>query len=315
LIEHAQPDCMIITETNIPNRENLAYFGNANEAHAIYNFSLPPLLIWTLLSGDSRYLSQWLMTMPPAQNGTCYFNFIASHDGIGLRPAEGLLGDAELDTFIDTMEQFGGLVSWRADAGGRRKAYEINITLWDALQGTTSGPDRLGLERYVAAHALMLSLEGIPAFYIHSLLGTRNDHTRVEHTGHNRSINRSQWQRAELDRLLGDDTAHHRQVFDRLTKLIAIRRAQPAFHPNATQFTLQMPEGLFGFWRQSMDRSQSIFCIINISCEPRVLCLSDINLIVTDHWFDLISLAEFPESNETLVLKPYQVLWITNRKL
>jgi len=315
LIEHAQPDCMIITETNIPNRENLAYFGNANEAHAIYNFSLPPLLIWTLLSGDSRYLSQWLMTMPPAQNGTCYFNFIASHDGIGLRPAEGLLGDAELDTFIDTMEQFGGLVSWRADAGGRRKAYEINITLWDALQGTTSGPDRLGLERYVAAHALMLSLEGIPAFYIHSLLGTRNDHTRVEHTGHNRSINRSQWQRAELDRLLGDDTAHHRQVFDRLTKLIAIRRAQPAFHPNATQFTLQMPEGLFGFWRQSMDRSQSIFCIFNISCEPRVLCLSDINLIVTDHWFDLISLAEFPESNETLVLKPYQVLWITNRKL
>ena len=315
LIEHAQPDCMIITETNIPNRENLAYFGNANEAHAIYNFSLPPLLIWTLLSGDSRYLSQWLMTMPPAQNGTCYFNFIASHDGIGLRPAEGLLGDAELDTFIDTMEQFGGLVSWRADAGGRRKAYEINITLWDALQGTTSGPDRLGLERYVAAHALMLSLEGIPAFYIHSLLGTRNDHTRVEHTGHNRSINRSQWQRAELDRLLGDDTAHHLQVFDRLTKLIAIRRAQPAFHPNATQFTLQMPEGLFGFWRQSMDRSQSIFCIFNISCEPRVLCLSDINLIVTDHWFDLISLAEFPESNETLVLKPYQVLWITNRKL
>lgn len=315
LIEHAQPDCMIITETNIPNRENLAYFGNANEAHAIYNFSLPPLLIWTLLSGDSRYLSQWLMSMPPAQNGTCYFNFIASHDGIGLRPAEGLLGEAELDTFIDTMEQFGGLVSWRADAGGRRKAYEINIALWDALQGTIHGRDELGLERYVAAHALMLSLEGIPAFYVHSLLGTRNDYARVEHTGHNRSINRSQWQRPALDAALRDTDEHHKRVFDRLTALIAIRQAQPAFHPNATQFTLQMPEGLFGFWRQSMDRRQSIFCIVNVTAEPRILCLSDINLIVTDHWFDLISGVEFPDGNETLELAPYQTLWITNIKV
>lgn len=314
LIEHAVPDCMIITETNIPNRENLAYFGNANEAHAIYNFSLPPLLIWTLLSGDNRYLSQWLMTMPPAQNGTCYFNFLASHDGIGLRPAEGLLGDDELDTFIGTMQGFGGLVSWRADAGGNRKAYEINITLWDALQGTIRGRDGFGLERYVAAHALMLSLEGIPAFYMHSLLGTVNDHARVEHTGHNRSINRSQWQRPALDAALNDGNAHHSQVFNRLTALIAIRQAQPAFHPNATQFTLQMPNGLFGFWRQSMDRRQSIFCIFNISSEPRELCLSDINLIVTDYWFDLISRAEFPDCSETLDLKPYQVLWITNRE-
>lgn len=314
LIEHAQPDCMIITETNIPNRENLAYFGNANEAHAIYNFSLPPLLIWTLLSGNSRYLSQWLMSMPPAQNGTCYFNFIASHDGIGLRPTEGLLGDGELETFIRTMEQFGGLVSWRSDAGGRRKAYEINIALWDALQGTIHGRDQLGLERYVAAHALMLSLEGIPAFYMHSLFGTPNDHARVEHTGHNRSINRSQWQRPALDAALADDSGHHRQVFERLTALIAIRQAQPAFHPNATQFTLQMPDGLFGFWRQSMDRRQSIFCIFNISAEPRVMCLSDINLIVTDRWFDLISRGEYPDGNETLELKPYQTLWITNRQ-
>ncbi len=315
LIEHAQPDCMIITETNIPNRENLAYFGNANEAHAIYNFSLPPLLIWTLLSGDSRYLSQWLMSMPPAQNGTCYFNFIASHDGIGLRPVEGLLGEDELNTFIDTMEQFGGLVSWRADAGGRRKAYEVNIALWDALQGNIHGRDELGLERYVAAHALMLSLEGIPAFYVHSLFGTRNDYARVEHTGHNRSINRSQWQRSTLDAVLRDTDGHHKQVFDSLTALIAIRQVQPAFHPNATQFTLQMPEGLFGFWRQSMDRRQSIFCIFNVSAEPRTLCLSDINLIVTDHWFDLISGMEFPDGNETLELTSYQILWITNLKL
>ncbi len=312
LVEHAEPNCVIITETNIPNRENLTYFGNANEAHAIYNFSLPPLLVYTLVSGDCSYLSQWLMTMPPAQNGTTYFNFIASHDGIGLRPAEGLLEDSEIDTFIDTMQQFGGLVSWRADGGGRRKAYEINIALFDALQGTIDGFDKWGLERFVCAHALMLALEGIPAFYVHSLLGTRNDHTRVEHTGQNRSINRSQLQYPELELNLGDDQGHHKQVFDRLRHLIGLRRLQPAFHPNATQFTLQMGAGMFGFWRQSMDRRQSVFCIFNVTKDPVDLSLSDINLVLTDEWHDLITGVKYPEGNETVVVQPYQALWITN---
>lgn len=315
LIEHAEPDCLIITETNIPNRENLTYFGNANEAHAIYNFSLPPLLVYTLLSGNSQYLSQWLMTMPPAQNGTTYFNFIASHDGIGMRPAEGLLADEEIDAFLDALQSFGGLLSWRADAGGRKKVYEVNIALFDALQGTLSGFDEHGVNRFVCAHAVMLSLEGIPAFYIHSLLGTRNDHRRVEHTGHNRSINRSQWDYGELEVLLANTGGHHRDIFDRLRRLIALRRDQPAFHPNATQFTLQMAEGLFGFWRQSMDRRQSIFCIFNISAEHRILNLSDINLVLTDHWHDLISGQAYPEGNEAVALEPYQALWITNSPL
>ncbi len=312
LVEHAQPDCLIITETNIPNRENLTYFGNANEAHAIYNFSLPPLLVYTLISGNSRYLSQWLMTMPPAQNGTTYFNFIASHDGIGMRPAEGLLADEEIDGFLDAMQRFGGLLSWRADAGGRKKVYEVNIALFDALQGTLEGFDEYALERFICAHAVMLALEGIPAFYIHSLLGTRNDHRRVEHTGHNRSINRSQWHYDELVALLSNTEGHHRQVLDRLRQLIGLRREQPAFHPNATQFTLQMGEGLFGFWRQSMDRRQSIFCIFNISSTDRPLNLGDINLVLTDQWHDLISGQWFTEGNETLVLRPYQAVWISN---
>ena len=108
LIEHVDPSIIIITETNIPNRENLTYFGNANEAHAIYNFSLPPLLVNTLVTGDCTYLKSWMMSMPPAQNGTAYFNFIASHDGIGLRPAEGLLSDEEISELVHTMQHFGG---------------------------------------------------------------------------------------------------------------------------------------------------------------------------------------------------------------
>ena len=122
LIEKIKPDALIITETNIPNRENLAYFGNANEAHCIYNFSLPPLLLNTLITGNCHHLKQWMMSMPPAQLGTAYFNFIASHDGIGLRPAKGLLSNEEIDTLIKTMETFGGKISWRTGLDGDNAA-------------------------------------------------------------------------------------------------------------------------------------------------------------------------------------------------
>jgi len=312
LIEHAQPDAIIITETNIPNRENLSYFGNANEAHSIYNFSLPPLLLNTLVTGNCRYLKQWLMSMPPAQTGTTYFNFIASHDGIGLRPAEGLLNESEIASLISTMQGFGGEISWREGDNGVKKPYEINIALFDALQGTTAGPDRFGIVRFLCAHAIMLALEGIPAIYIHSLLATSNDYDKLERTGENRSINRHQWNYDSLKMALTDKTTQHHQIYTQLTHIIQLRQQQKAFHPNATQFTLHMSEQLFGFWRQSMDRSQNIFCIYNISNEQHSLLMSDLNLIVTDDWHDLISGQVFDEEYQSIVLEPYQVLWITN---
>ena len=313
LIEHVDPSIIIITETNIPNRENLTYFGNANEAHAIYNFSLPPLLVNTLVSGDCTYLKNWMMSMPPAQNGTAYFNFIASHDGIGLRPAEGLLSDEEISDLVHAMQHFGGKVSWRASEHGQQKPYEINITLFDALQGTIKGPDKYQVDRFICAHAIMLGMEGIPGIYIHSLLGTSNDYEKVANTGQNRSINRKRWHFNELEALLDSPFSQHHKVLTRISQLIRIRKAQPAFHPNATQFTLQLGNQIFGYWRQSLDRKQSIFCISNISDEEQTILLSDINLIGTDNWIDLITRDEIALSSGFLQMKPYQVLWISNQ--
>ena len=313
LIEQAQSDAVIVTETNIPNRENLAYFGNANEAHWVYNFSLPPLLVNTLVTGDCNYLKQWMMSMPPARNGTAYFNFIASHDGIGLRPAEGLLDDSEINTLVETMQQFGGRISWRAVDENTSKPYEINISLFDALHGTQAGPDQWGLQRFICAHAIMLALEGVPAIYIHSLVGTRNDYQRVENAGHNRAINRHQWDYPELEARLSNPDSSESQVFNGLKKLLEIRRQQSAFHPNATQFTLHLGSQLFGFWRQSMDRQQSIFCVSNISDQVQTLNLSDINLIDNENWHDLISGISCNQKMQSIEMEPYQTVWITNQ--
>jgi len=312
LIEHTQPDAIIITETNIPNIENLSYFGNANEAHCVYNFSLPPLLVYTLVGGNCRYLKRWLMSMPPAQHGTTYFNFIASHDGIGLRPAEGLLSDTELATLVTTMQNFGGEISWRAGENGVKKPYEVNITLYDALQGTEAGKDEFGLQRFLCAHGIMLALEGIPALYIHSLLGTHNDYEKKERTGHNRSINRHEWDYEELIGELSNPESDHAKVYESLTELIKLRKQQSAFHPNATQFTLHISDQVFGFWRQSMDRRQSIFCVYNITDTEQSMLLSDLNLVVTNTWKDLISGNTFDNTHDEITLAPYQMMWIAN---
>lgn len=313
LIEHAAPHALIITETNIPNQENLTYFGNANEAHSIYNFSLPPLLLNTLITGDCSYMKNWLMRMPPAQNGTFYFNFIASHDGIGLRPAEGLLSDQEIDQLAYCMQNFGGKVSWRSTADGKQKPYELNIALIDALQGDVSGPDEFQLERFLCAHTIMFGLEGIPGLYIHSLLGTPNDEEKVLHTGQNRSINRHRWVYDKLVEELDDVHSLHHQVMTQITQLLAIRKAQSAFHPNATQFTLQLSPEIFGYWRQSLDRKQSIFCISNISKVEQTIRLSDINLIGTEHWIDLLTQQAITSDLLDVVLMPYQSMWISNK--
>lgn len=314
LIEHRDPSAVIITETNVPNRENLTYFGNANQAHVIYNFSLPPLLVHTLLTGNCRHLKTWMMSMPPSQNGTAYLNFIASHDGIGLRPADGYLDDDEKFSMVNTIQRFGGQITMRRLEDGSDSPYEMNVSLFDALKGTTEhGPDQWQIQRYTCAHTIMLALEGIPAFYIHSLFGTENDYARAEHTGRSRSINRHQWKIDELNEYINNPYTHQAKVFSEITRLIKLRRRQKAFHPNATQFTLHLGLSLFAFWRQSMDRSQSIFSVNNITDQPQLLSLSDLNLVSTDTWIDLVTGKGFHEHNEQIELKPYQCLWLSNK--
>ena len=313
LLDHEKEPVVLLTETNVPNAENLSYFGNRNEAHAIYNFSLPPLIVQALMTGSSQHLNQWQMGMPPAQLGCAYFNFSASHDGIGLRPAEGLLSEAEISQMIDCVRDFGGLVSMRATPDGGEKPYEMNITFFDAMKGTLKGEDNWQVDRFLCSQSIVMALEGIPAFYIHSLVGTHNDHAGVEKTGVNRAINRHRWNYPELKAVLDDDTSTHHAVFNELTRRIKIRRKQKAFHPNATQFTMQLGDKIFAFWRQSMDRDQSIFALHNVSDETVEIPVLSINLIDGEDWFDLLSDDTVDHKEGVITLAPYQCRWITNR--
>lgn len=313
LVDYHEHSVALITETNVASPENLSYLGNQNEAHSVYNFPLPPLVLHTLLTGSSSRLNAWLMSVPPAPPGSAYLNFIASHDGIGLRPCEGLLEPAEIEALIASVRANGGAVSMRSDRTGLHQPYELNISLYDALAGRGSGRDGLQNNRFICSQIIMMSLEGVPAFYIHSLIGSENDMDSLNRTQHNRAINRRKWDLDTLRGLLADSRTHHYQIFHRLLALIRVRGRQPAFHPNATQYTLQLGDHLFGVWRQSRDRTQSIFAVMNISDTPQDLPLIEINLICGVTWTDLISNTSISDVRDTIKLEPYQCIWLTNK--
>ena len=313
IIESLAPKAIIITETNVPNKENLSYFGNGNEAHLIYNFSLPPLLLNTMLSGNCLHLKKWMMSMPPARRGIAYLNFIASHDGIGLRPAEGLLSAEELEKLTSTLRNFGGEISMRRTPEGELTPYEANISLYSSMAGTIDrGKDKWQKDRFICAHTIMLALEGLPAIYIHSLLGTENDSQGMADTGQARSINRYKWDLHDLNHKLTDETLHHKHLLEELKQRIYIRKQQPAFHPNATQYTLHLGEQIFGFWRESLDRTQSIFAIHNISDQPQNFSLMELSLIDTENWGDLLSGKPIDCHQSHITIPPYGALWIAN---
>ncbi len=313
LMELASPTAVLLTETNLPSSQNLSYFGEGDEAHMVYQFSLAPLLLHALFQGNSRYLNHWAAGQCDAPEGCTFLNFTASHDGIGLRPAEGLLSPEEINVLIEAMRQSGGFVSMKTNTDGSQSPYEINISLFDAFKGTCNGFDQLQVSRLLCSQTIMLGLKGIPALYIHSLFATPNDQASVENSGRTRSINRHQWQRNELEGLLADPGTPNRAVFQELQRLLKIRQQQPAFHPDAPQEIVFLGDAFFAFWRLSTNEKQCLLAISNLTDKPQTIDLAEQYSHFPDNfWFNLMKDGIEVDMETEQTLRPYQTLWLSN---
>ncbi|QGY42465.1 alpha-amylase [Maribellus comscasis] len=301
--EYINPSVVILTETNVPNKENLSYFGNNDEAHMVYQFSLPPLLLHALHTGNSAYLNKWAESLPELNDETTFFNFTSSHDGIGVRPLEGLLPDNEKTELVNNMQKFGGLVNYKSNYDGTQSPYELNITYFDALKGTQNGMDNFQVERFLTSQIVMMSFQGVPAFYIHSLTATPNYLEGVAKTKHNRTINRRKWNFDELQQILNSDTPQ-KKVFESLQELISLRKRQKAFHPNAKQEILEMGNHLLALARISKNKKQTIVLVANLTDKEQSFTLSEQFKLCT---FDLIENKKISQKS----LKPYQCMWLS----
>ena len=299
---------LIITETNLPEKENLSYFGKNNEANWVYNFSLPPLLIHAFLFENSSYLNQWSRKLPSTKHGNCYLNFIASHDGIGIRPTEGILNEKTLSSFLKRLKKNGSKFSYRKVQNKSKKVYEANITVFDALRKSDFDPKGLFfLERYISAHAIMVSFEGIPAVYFNSLFGKSNDEAKYIITGNNRDVNRYKWNFNNITTKLRDKKSKQSIFYRNIGALLEIKRKQKAFHPNASRININLGPKIFCFKRISKDKKQSIICMTNLSSK-----IQTPNFKKIGNYRDLLnSNLKFREGT-SLILKPFQTVWLTN---
>lgn len=236
ITEAVAPGTVIITETNVPHKDNVSYFGNGeNEAQMVYQFSLPPLVLHAVHSQDVSTLSQWAASLALPSTKTTWFNFLASHDGIGLNPLRGILPESEILSLVEKLQTEGALVNWKNNPDGTRSPYEINVTYLDALS-TRESHDSERIARFILAHAVLLSFPGVPAVYIQSILGSRNDYDGVERLGYNRAINREKYAAGQIDCALEDKNSLRYQVYSALSQLIVLRRAEKAFHPDSEAY-------------------------------------------------------------------------------
>jgi len=288
-LDEVAPHIQIITETNVPHADNISYFGDGtNEAQLVYNFALPPLILHTFHTGDARVLSNWAKTLTLPSDRTTYFNFLASHDGIGLNPARGILSDEEIDLLVNKALEHGGLVSYKHNADGSGSPYELNINYFDALSNP-NGSETLDLQvnRFIAAQAIMLSLLGVSGIYFHSLFGSRGWLEGVQQTGRNRTINREKCQLEKLQLELADENSLRAKVFTKYFQHLKARSASPAFHPHGTQKIINLHPSVFAVERISPDGKSRMLCLHNVSADKVVI-----------------------KTEYATTLHPYQISWI-----
>lgn len=299
LMSAVAPHVKLITETNVPHNDNISYFGNGeNEAHLVYQFPLPPLTLHTLQTGNSEKIVEWMSSLEPCSKQTTFFNFLASHDGIGVRPVEGILNKEQVDHLLSVVQTNGGRVSYKDNGDGTQSPYELNINYFDAIRDANAD-DQTNLDRFMAAQSILISMAGVPGIYVHSLLGSGNDIEGLERLGYNRAINREKLERTDVETELANPESRRAQVLSRFKHILGIRKQQRAFAPSASQRVVATSEQLVTFVRD-----EQVLVAINISNQAVGL---DTNAVLKGVAHDLISGNDL---SGVVTVQPYQVMWL-----
>lgn len=319
VLDMVAPHVVLITETNVPHDENISYFGDgSNEAQMVYNFTLPPLTLHAFHTGDATHLSQWAETLSLPSDRATFFNFLASHDGIGLLPAAEILHSRVIRAMAERVQALGGNVSYKNNPDGSRRPYELNINYLDALADPAypQEPTEKIARRFLASQAIMLALRGVPGIYFHSLFGSHGWPEGVAETGHFRTINRQKLDRQQIELEMANPNSLRYLVFYNYLDLIRHRTNHAAFHPQGGQQVIHCHDSVFAVLRSSVDGRSHILCLHNVAND-----LVDITLDLTElplaHHASLTNLITNQEyaigdrQSLRLTLDPYQVVWLT----
>ena len=297
MVEHVAPGARLLTETNVPHAENISYFGDGHdEAHLVYQFALPPLVLHSFVAGSTARLGEWAAGVGPVSDTATWFNFLASHDGIGMRATEGILDDHEREALVERTHSHGGRISWASRPDGTRTVYELNLSYLDALCTVEEARDPAVLAaKALAAHSILFAFLGVPAVYYHSLVGSPPDLDGMVTSRINRRINRAVLDADRLVRELQDDP-RRRMVFEGMRHLMDVRRRHEAFSPFGSQRVETLDDRVFAVVRGE-GTDDELWCVTNVTGERVELALAGT---------DVLGGARV----EPLVLGPWGYAWV-----
>ena len=302
-LDATYPDVLLVTETNVPHAENISYLGDGSvrEADMVYQFPLPPLTLHAFATGDASALKTWLGTIDEIPASTTYFNFLASHDGVGLRPLEGLVVESEVQVLVQGCLDNGGLVTCRNDDDGTPVAYELNGTWFDLIRGTSVGAE--ALQRHISSHGLMLALRGEPAIYMQALLAEENAVDLAATTSEPRSMNRRRFTIDNIDRCLADPDSNASISLASLVEMLRWRGESDAFFPISAQRILTTSPRIVGIER--IAPSGTIARVyVNVSEETEEIAAEG---------FSDIRGFNISENPGRLELGAYGIVWMTSQ--
>lgn len=288
------PEVLLITETNVPHEENVSYFGNdGDEAQLVYQFPLPPLTAHAILQQNGKKLTTWAKGLEQPTKRTCFFNFMASHDGVGVRGAQGILSTEEIATLADHCLSNGGLIGYKNNPDGSQSPYELNINYLNLLSPRSASDDEK-VSKFLLSQSILLTMPGLPAIYFHSLVGSENYSEGVKETGHNRTINREKLNLNELKSQLSDEKSLRHRIYSGIVSMIECRKVRRAFHPRGVFEVLDFGNEFFAIQRNFA--GESLLCVHNLTSQEQ-------------------SLRDLPSGQLILgesleVLKPWGVAWI-----
>jgi glucosylglycerate phosphorylase len=306
VVHEVAPEVLIITETNVPHDENISYFGEGNdEAQMVYNFALPPLLAFSILKADTTKLTNWTKELKLPSDKVCFFNFTASHDGVGLRAVSDILDHSEIDFLVNSCIDHGGLVSYRAMGNGDEKApYELNASYIDILTDPQAD-DNLKMKRMMLSQAVTLTMPGVPGIYFHSLVGSQSYYEGAKKTRRNRAINREKLNFDSVKEELSEENGFRNNIFKRYKQLISIRINEKAFDPYSTFEVLDLENQIFSIKHFSCDKEEYIIVVYNFSDQEKSV---DITSYSDENLLEIITHKLYTEKE--FQIEPYGILWL-----
>ncbi len=305
----------LLTETNVPHEKNISYFGDGcDEAHMVYNFALPALVLHTFYREDSSVLSRWAAGIAPPSDTATFFNILDTHDGIGLMGSKEILSREDMAFIVKTAGDRGAYISYKMGEDRTEEPYEINTTWWSAVNEDNSREETLlQVKRYVASRSVALVLQGVPGSYVHGFMGTVNDDERVRETGVKRDVNRGFIDSEAVERALEDPGSKLSLIRRYGGRLYRARPGNRAFHPRGGQKVLRLSADVFAVVRSSPEGDEHVLALTNVTGNEIRLDIPLSEVEVEERvWRDLLSEKSLETRGGMLEvpMEPYGVMWL-----